>query len=170
MFRWVLVVTICLFSSLSALAEWSYDAVEDKMGGGKVFTAELRSTNTLRFGYPYEGGQKATLLLRKHPRYGIEAILSVPRGQFMCSAGGHNCMVLISFDGGRPTSYTVALPSDYSTNALFVRGAPSLVRRLPRTRTVRLAHGCRPAVAPASACLRAAVAAQSALPSSCRSS
>lgn len=130
MFRWVLVVTICLFSSLSALAEWSYDAVEDKMGGGKVFTAELRSTNTLRFGYPYEGGQKATLLLRKHPRYGIEAILSVPRGQFMCSAGGHNCMVLISFDGGRPTSYTVALPSDYSTNALFVRGAPSLVKRL----------------------------------------
>ena len=54
-----------------------------------------------------------------------------------------------------------------------LRTTPTLkpcVRRLPQTQTVRLAHGCRPSVAPASACHRAAVAAQPARPSSCRSS
>ena len=40
------------------------------MGKGANYQAEVSSTNTENFGFPYAGPQHATLTLRTHARYG----------------------------------------------------------------------------------------------------
>lgn len=63
---------------------WTYEESEDSMTGKKAQFASTNSTNVLSLQFPYQGAQHATLVLRKHPRMGIDAILSIERGQFVC--------------------------------------------------------------------------------------
>ena len=63
---------------------WNYEESPDKMGRGAIKQAYISSLNEIEFDFPYREPQRATLQLRKHPKYGNDVILSIERGQFLC--------------------------------------------------------------------------------------
>ncbi|MHC8376426.1 zinc ribbon domain-containing protein [Pseudomonas sp. MDT1-16] len=98
---------------------WRYGTHNDEMTQKEVLTAEVDSINTLSFGFPYSGAQRATLELRKHPRWGSDVILQVERGQFLCNSYD-GCSVSVRFGGGKPQRFSASEPSDNSTTYLFI--------------------------------------------------
>ena len=98
---------------------WRYGTHNDDMTQKEVLTAQVDSTNTLSFGFPYAGAQRATLELRKHPRWGSDVILQIERGQFLCSSYD-GCSVSVRFGDGKPQRFSASEPSDNSTTYLFI--------------------------------------------------
>ncbi|WP_027922580.1 hypothetical protein [Pseudomonas sp. URMO17WK12:I12] len=98
---------------------WRYGTHNDEMTQKEVLTAEVDSTNTLSFGFSYSGAQRATLELRKHPRWGSDVILQIERGQFLCSSYD-GCSVSVRFGDGKPQRFSASEPSDNSTTYLFI--------------------------------------------------
>jgi|SRR5687767_12830252 len=118
--RQVALFAILLGLSLSSLGAWRYEEQDDKMAGGKVKRAIATSLNEVNFGFPYQGKQRATLLLRVHPRYGKDVVLFMEKGQFLCRHDG--CNVAVKFGDGKPQSFSASPPDDHSTTVLFIRG------------------------------------------------
>ena len=117
--------------------QWSYDADADPMGKGSMHTAIVRSSNTFEFGFPYAGPQHATLTLRTHPRYGKDVILSLERGQFLCSSY-EGCSVLVRFDDAAPQEFSAGGPADNSTEVLFIRNYSRFISQMQKAKRVRI--------------------------------
>ena len=94
---------------------WGYYRTTDEMTGKTTQTAAVESTNTVNFSSPYQGEQRATLNLRKHPRYGNDVILQIERGQFLPGIDGVN--VIARFDD-RPSTFLAREAEDHSMNLL----------------------------------------------------
>lgn len=105
---------------------WTYTEDQDPMGRGKIKHAITQSVNTVSFGFPYQGAQRGTLNLRRHPEYGRDVILSVERGQFLCSPID-GCSVLVRFGEGKPQRFSAVGPEDQSSTVLFIRGHDKFV-------------------------------------------
>lgn len=106
---------------------WQYSSTEDMATGKTSYSATLDSENTLNFGFPYAGTQNGRLTLRRHPRYGFDAIISIQQGQILCSEYS-NPHILIRFDNSSPSRYECAEPADNSSTYTFIRGADRFVR------------------------------------------
>jgi len=115
---------------------WDYRTYRDDLTGKLVQSAEVQSTNRVNFEFPYSGEQRATLTIRRHPRYGLDVILSVERGQFLCGIDG--CMVSVVFDRGDIEYFTVTEPSDRSTTHLFIQSETRFIERLRRSGKARI--------------------------------
>src|SRR2546428_9086484 len=63
---------------------WAYATNTDQISGQVVLLAKVESTNAVQFGFPYQGEQRATLMLREHPRFGFDIMLYIQKGQFLC--------------------------------------------------------------------------------------
>lgn len=118
------------------LPAWSYYSPIDSMTGKTEHTASVRSSNTFNFGFPYEGTQHATLILRRHPRYGSHVLLQIERGQFLAGAFGVN--VSVRFDDGKPIRFWASGPADHSTETLFIGGYAKFVSLLKKAKVARL--------------------------------
>lgn len=119
-------------------SQWTYVQNEDAMGNGQVYSASVRSTNTVNFDFPYSGAQHATLTLRTHPRHGKDVILSIERGQFHCRSYDDDCSVLVRFDDGQAKTFSSAGPSDNSTEILFIRDYSRFAQGMLRAQQVRI--------------------------------
>lgn len=109
----------------SELAAWQYNRQMDAISGKEVLTATTRSLNTLKLSTSFAGQQRAQLQFRQHPRWGLDAILSLERGQFLCGMDG--CAIEARFDDSPPTSFHGAEPADQSSTALFLQPASRLL-------------------------------------------
>jgi hypothetical protein len=98
---------------------WRYDTYTDQMTNKEAQTAKIDSTNTLSFDFPYSGSQRATLQIRKHPRWGSDVILEVEQGQFLCSSYD-GCSVSVRFGNGKPQRFSAKEPGDNRTTAIFI--------------------------------------------------
>jgi len=96
---------------------WNYSTYIDQMSGMITKEATLSSTNTHQLVFPYNGGTRGTLILRKHPRYGNDIIFSVNKGQLLC---GDGCFISIKFDDKKPYSVGASEPDDHSSTVLFL--------------------------------------------------
>lgn len=115
---------------------WRYEASEEKMGKGTIYHAAVRSLNKVNFSFPYAGPQRATLLLRKHPRWGRDAVLTIEKGQLLCRLGG--CAVSVSFDGEKPVRFSGNEPADHSSTAVFIVPYDRLVAGLKKAKRVSI--------------------------------
>ena len=109
--------------------EWSYVDTQDEMTQKPIRKALVISTNTLSFGFPYDGAQHATLQLRKHPRWGSDVILEINRGQFLCSSYD-GCSVTVRFGKGKPQRFSATEPDDNDTTLLFIRNYKGFVSQM----------------------------------------
>lgn len=80
------------------------------------------------------GAQRATLILRKHPRYGKDVILTIERGQFLCSFDG--CNVMVKFDEHKPLRFSASEPSDHSTTVIFINDYAGFVARAKKSKKI----------------------------------
>lgn len=96
---------------------WQYETTKDEMRGIESKFATTVSTNTVDFDFPYNGGSKLILTLRKRGSE-VDVMVSITKGQILC--GIQNCEAAFKFDGGAVQSITMSEPDNHSSDMLFV--------------------------------------------------
>lgn len=108
-----------------ARGEWNYTTRTDNATGKTAKYGTLISKNSMNFGSPYNGIQYGRFTVRNHPRYGIDAFLSIDRGQLLCD-NYSNPNVLVRFDDGPAVPYKCSEPADYSSEYVFINNIGGL--------------------------------------------
>lgn len=116
--------------------QWSYGESEDSMSSKTTYMASVTSTNTFEFDFPYQGTQRSTLTLRRHPRWGTDVMLSIEKGQILCSS--YSCPVRVRFDDGPSQTFSGNEPSDNSSEYLFIPGYASFTKKLQKAKKVKI--------------------------------
>ncbi|OAJ71556.1 hypothetical protein A7976_08595 [Methylobacillus sp. MM3] len=119
-------------------SQWLYNLSDDAMGKGAIHQAEVSSSNTVNFDFPYSGAQRATLTLRIHPRHGKDILFSIEKGQILCHSY-EDCSVLVRFDDEKPTNYSAIGAADNSTETIFIRNYSGFVEKMLKAKRVRIA-------------------------------
>ena len=117
--------------------QWNYSASEEKMTGGTTYGASVSSSNTVTFGFPYNGEQNAHLNIRTDPKYGKDIIFSIEKGQFLCHSY-EDCSVLVRFDKEKPLTFSGVGPADNSTETIFIRNYDRFVSKMQKAKIVRI--------------------------------
>lgn len=115
-------------SSQEPIGAWTYKETSDQMRGTVQHFATLRSDNALDFAFPYQGGSRGTLTLRLEGST-LNVLLSVDKGQFMCSASEEN-IVSAKFDAGPVQDFRCNTSSDGNTGVIFVMSEMDFLRQL----------------------------------------
>lgn len=113
---------------------WQYAEESDPMGRGTIKYAHVESVNTVNFSFPYQGDQRATLTIRKHPKHGKDVILAIEKGQF--NVGIDDCTVNVRFDDGKPRAFSAVGPADHSSTSLFLRNYPTFVASAKKAKKI----------------------------------
>lgn len=117
--------------------KWSYSRSEDPMTSKVNIRASIRSENRHEFDFPYGEPQRATLAIRRHPRYGNDVIFQIDRGQLLCRSYG-DCSVRLRFDDGQARTVRGSPPSDGSSETIFIPSYADFTRRLGAAKTLRI--------------------------------
>jgi len=125
------------FVSTRPSTGWRYFGATDPMSGIKEWGASTESLNILNFDRPYQGDQRATLTLRKHPRFGNNVILQLERGQFLVGPAG--VQVAVRFDQGPLINFGADAQVDHNTTTLFIGSYEKFVESLRKAKLVRIA-------------------------------
>lgn len=118
--------------------QWNYDVSEDKMDGGTTYFANVYSTNSVNFDFPYSGLQNAKLTLRAGYRQAKDVIFSIRKGQILCPSY-QDCTVLVRFDDENPVNYSAVAPADNSSDTIFLRNYEKFLGKLQKAKRVRIA-------------------------------
>lgn len=116
----------------STPSSWRYNETRDEMRGKATKFACTTSDNELNFDFPYSGGATAELCLRIDPKFGKDVILSIDKGQFMCSM--FECSVSVKFDDGSIQTFSAVDAADGKTNLIFIRNYGRFVASLRKAR------------------------------------
>lgn len=116
---------------------WMYDAPIDSISGQRSQVATVDSTNTLEFGFPYQGPQHGTLLVATYPRQGHQIRLIIERGQFICHRFD-NCTVDVRFDSDDAITMLASEPDDGDTTTIFIDDEEQFVRHLMKAKDVQI--------------------------------
>ncbi len=116
--------------------KWNLNTYTDEMSGQPVKTATVKSLNTVNFDFPYAGEQRATLQVRQHPRYGLDILLSIEKGQFQCRL--RDCPLVLRFDAGGMQRNDAGRPEDYSSELVFLENVSQVLGQLKRSRTLKI--------------------------------
>ena len=98
--------------------KWDYHVEADEMGRGDVKFAATISINTVSFDFPYQGEQRAILLLRSSSESGESVILSIEKGQYLTK--GDLCLLTVRFDENKPIFFLAHVPEDRRTTSLII--------------------------------------------------
>jgi hypothetical protein len=106
------------------------------MTSKKIYFATIISSNKAEFDFPYQGGQRAELKLRSHPRLGKEILFTIEKGQFSC--GIENCSVLVRFDNDEPINISAGGASSGNPRVLFLDSYDLLVKKLSKSKALKI--------------------------------
>ena len=131
-----LFVTILAALTSPTCAAWEYENQTDAMGRGGIKTASVTSIQPFTLNFPYKGEQYATLLIRKHPKYGNDVILTIERGQLICDYD--DCAITVRFDNNKPMRFTANKPADHSTTHFFLEGFSRFVSSAKKAKRLQV--------------------------------
>lgn len=115
---------------------WEYKTATDELSGKNYTMAATQSLNTVEFSFPYQGKQRATLAVARHPRTGLRILFAIQRGQFSCGLEG--CDVHIRFDKGSVRSWPVS-PLDMPTDVVAIDNPSGFLSRIRKAKELRIA-------------------------------
>lgn len=124
-FRVLLLLLVFVASSAQA-AQWRYEESVDKMTGKVEQNAHVRSDNTLNLSFPYAGENHGVILVRKHPRHGLDVMVAVDKGQILCRAYD-GCSIMVRFGDQKPQRFSVSEASDHSSEVVFVQNTKKFI-------------------------------------------
>jgi hypothetical protein len=113
--------------------KWFYSEDIDLARNKKVYYSLLESENEQDFDFPYSGGSKLVLQIRKHAEWGTDVVFKITKGQFTC--GIDDCFGLINFDG-KPERLTLSEPSDHSSDVLFAKYGSAILNKIKSSKKV----------------------------------
>ena len=117
---------------------WHYFTSEDKMSGDTVYFANLHSSNTVDFAFPYNGEQNASVTLMSDSRPKKSAMFSIKKGQILCQSY-QDCLVQVRFDDSPPGYYKAVGASDQSTTTIHFRDGDKFFQELKKAKRLRIA-------------------------------
>ncbi len=117
----------------SAATNWDYSTGTDKVRGGTSYSATTTSTNTIHQDPPYDSDTSMTLTVRHAPSSGLNIILRISSGQFMCPSY-EGCSGTARFDDGSAQRIRFTGPDDDSSETIFVEGEKSFLAKLKRSK------------------------------------
>ena len=117
--------------------KWRYNSYKDQMTSRSSREARIQSENTVSFGFPYEGIQHGTLVLRDHPSYGQDVILLIEEGQILCQSY-QVCTISVRFDEGAAQSWRAVGPADNNSTSIFLRNQGRFRQRMRSATIVRI--------------------------------
>jgi len=132
--RTLLLVLISCFAGNLFAGNWNYDKSKDKMSGKSRESAILTSENSLQLGFPYSGMNYGRILVRKHPQYGLDVIVSVDKGQILCDV--YTCQLKIRFNDGAVQNFTMAPSADHSSEIVFAKSPEWALKHLRNAKTI----------------------------------
>ena len=106
---------------------WEYNEKEDPMTSKKDFFATLPSTNTIEFEFPYNGGSKFYLNVRKKGQ--IDIFLNSDKCQFSTRKS-----IKVRFDDEKPMTFSFNEPSDGSSNIIFINSEKLFLEKLKKSK------------------------------------
>lgn len=116
--------------------KWNMRTANDGMSGKDYPIATVQSLNTVNFDFPYQGEQRATLRVRRHPRYGLDVLFSIEKGQFHCRV--RDCPLVLRFDAGGIQHNDAGRPEDYSSDLVFLENPSQILAQLKRSRSLKI--------------------------------
>lgn len=122
-------------TGLSAQADWSYQKDIDAMTSKSATYATLQSSNSLNLDFPYKGQNNGYLTVRQHPKYGLDVIFRVDKGQLLCSAY-NGCVVTVRFDDKPAMRFSGTGPADHSSDTIFLSGAQSFIAEAKKAKKI----------------------------------
>ena len=108
------------------------------MTGGTRRTASVDSTNTVNFGFPYNGEQHARLILRTDPQEGKDVMFRIEKGQILCPSY-ESCWVQVRFDDEKPGNFSATGPADHSSEVVFLNDYSRFLTKMRKAKRVRIA-------------------------------
>ncbi|HGO5823356.1 TPA: hypothetical protein ACK3JW_001022 [Mannheimia haemolytica] len=104
-------------------SKWEYEQEKDELRNATTYLARIRSTNTIDFGFPYDGSAM-NIMLRKDPKYGNDIMFSV-NGQFNgCMID--SCKITVKFDDGKLESYRMVGSDGGDNSTLFIENQKAM--------------------------------------------
>jgi hypothetical protein len=102
-------------------------------------TASVSSEETVEFGFPYQGKQSATLVVRHGPGNASDVFMYLQKGQIECSAYSTlGCPVRLRFDSGKPELLNGGPPDDHDSSFVFLPNPSYLIRRIASATKLRV--------------------------------
>ena len=132
-----MVILVWLVAAQTALgAEWIYRERADPMTGGIGTAAVLDSENEFELKFPYQGRQRAMLVLRAQPQSGRAVLLAIRRGQFHCRVD--DCQLQVRFDDQKPMPLSASPSGDGVSTGIFINNIADFERRLRAAKVLRI--------------------------------
>ena len=105
------------------VSNWEKDTIYNKMAGTKTFIISTRSTNSLIFKFPYDGGSYVDLMIR-YKNNSNEIMLSINKGQFIGES------IHVKFDNDKQEEYSLSKTTDGSSDVVFLESSKKFINRL----------------------------------------
>ena len=129
-----------LVTSVTYAADWYASYNNDEMRGTARKFVITESDNSVDFAFPYDGGSKMSLVLRSKNvelKEGqkaeslplTEAVLTISKGQFMCSSF-QDCHISVKFDDGKIQKYAMSEAADGSSDVIFFENSSSFIKNI----------------------------------------
>lgn len=116
-------------------SKWRYSEDVDAMRNEKTSFAQLKSENEAEFDFPYNGGSSAYIEVRRRPEDGLQVLVSVDKGQFMCNSFS-GTTVNIKYDNGPVQKVGCTDTSSGNSDTIFLRTPARVLANLKAAKTV----------------------------------
>lgn len=116
---------------------WRITVDADEMTGKKMTFIVTKSLNSHDLHPPYGSDVSATLMVRKHPRYGTDVIVSIGSGQLLC-ASHDRCAISVRFDEDKLQTYSGGGPTSLDRKILFIEDHQRFIKRLKKSSSVKI--------------------------------
>lgn len=117
---------------------WELKEEKDPMSDKIIYFANIESDNEEQFEFPYHGGSRLIVCVRKSPKYGDDVILKITNGQLLSSEYESNNQVSVRFDDKPAKKYRTVEPADLSPDQLFLRNAKDFINNAKTAKTIRI--------------------------------
>lgn len=98
---------------------WKYEIKKDDLHNVDIKYAGTESLNLIDFDFPYDGGSKLMLSVRKN-HLGSDVLIAITKGQFICDIS-YGCEVTFKFDDEKIINVTMVKPESYASDILFIK-------------------------------------------------
>lgn len=110
--------------------KWEYGEAVDEMTDAKTYVAQIEAEEELEFDFPYDGGTPVYITLRSaNGRTDVKVWVPKNKGQFNPDIMGGSSL-MARFDEKPAEKYYYVAPSDYSTEAIFIKNADKFIENL----------------------------------------
>jgi len=114
-------------------SNWTYNEDINKMTDGKIYYADVTSSNELSLSAPYDGFNNAHIKIRKKDGEN-NVILSIDKGQFITSVEG--TAIKVRFDKNKSETFDCSQSADYDPTILFVNSTSRFISKLKKSKKV----------------------------------